>query len=95
MYKADDRKLCPPLRSQMNQSMESLTHHFKLHTEGFSVPASSTYTVVEAPKGEFSVFLVSIGSNRPYRCKLRAPGLLIYKGLVLCSDITCSYQMLP
>jgi len=80
MIKADDRKLCPPSRSQMKQSTESLIHHFKLHTEGFSVPALSTYTAVEAPKGEFGVFLVSNGTNRPYRRKTRAPGFAHSQG---------------
>ena len=56
-------------------------HHFELYTEGFSVPAPSTYTAVEAPKGEFGVFLVSNGSNRPYRCKIRAPGFAHLQGL--------------
>ncbi|MCL7033389.1 hypothetical protein MKW94_009208 [Papaver nudicaule] len=67
MIKTDDRKLCPPSRSRMKLSMESLIHHFEPYIEGFSVPAPSTYTAVEAPKGEFGVFLVSNGSNRPYR----------------------------
>ncbi|CAI9119083.1 NADH dehydrogenase subunit 7 (mitochondrion) [Oldenlandia corymbosa var. corymbosa] len=80
IIKADDRKLCPPSRSRMKLSMESI-HHFELYTEGFSVPASSTYTAVEAPKGEFGVFLVSNGSNRPYRCKIRAPGFAHLQGL--------------
>ncbi len=70
----DDRKYSPPLRSEMKQSMEALIHHFKLYTEGFHVPAGETYTAVEAPKGEFAVYLISDGSNRPYRCKIRAPG---------------------
>merc|ERR1712168_701134 len=64
----------PPKRAEMKQSMESLIHHFKLHTEGYQVPAGSTYTAVEAPKGEFGVYLVSDGSSRPYRCKIKAPG---------------------
>nr|YP_009559424.1 NADH dehydrogenase subunit 7 [Eleusine indica]AVA08908.1 NADH dehydrogenase subunit 7 [Eleusine indica] len=82
MIKADDRKLCPPSRSRMKLSMESTSiHHFELYTEGFSVPAPSTYTAVEAPKGEFGVFLVSNGSNRPYRCKIRAPGFAHSQGL--------------
>uniref|UniRef100_A0A452XEX7 NAD(P)H dehydrogenase subunit H n=2 Tax=Poaceae TaxID=4479 RepID=A0A452XEX7_AEGTS len=81
MIKADDRKLCPPSRSRMKLSMESSIHHFELYTEGFSVPAPSTYTAVEAPKGEFGVFLVSNGSNRPYRCKIRAPGFAHSQGL--------------
>nr|YP_009730994.1 NADH dehydrogenase subunit 7 [Epirixanthes elongata]QBB73132.1 NADH dehydrogenase subunit 7 [Epirixanthes elongata] len=80
MIKADDRKLfCP--RSRMKLSMESSIHHFELYTEGFSVPAPSTYTAVEAPKGEFGVFLVSNGSNRPYRRKIRAPGSAHSQGL--------------
>jgi NADH dehydrogenase (ubiquinone) Fe-S protein 2 len=74
MVKTDDRKITPPSRTQMKQSMESLIHHFKLYTEGYIVPVSETYTAVEAPKGEFGVFLVSNGTNRPYRCKIRAPG---------------------
>ncbi|MDA0702586.1 MAG: NADH-quinone oxidoreductase subunit D [Proteobacteria bacterium] len=70
----DDRKITPPPRAEMKQSMEALIHHFKLYTEGYHVPAGETYTAVEAPKGEFGVYLVSDGSNRPYRCKIRAPG---------------------
>jgi NADH-quinone oxidoreductase subunit D len=72
--KADDRKITPPSRGEMKHSMEALIHHFKLYTEGYHVAAGETYTVVEAPKGEFGVYLVSDGSNRPYRCKIRAPG---------------------
>jgi len=81
IIKTDDRKICPPSRTHMKQSMEALIHHFKLYTEGFSVPASETYTAVEAPKGEFGVYLVSNGTNRPYRCKIRAPGFLHLQGL--------------
>uniref|UniRef100_A0A1Q1AM95 NADH dehydrogenase [ubiquinone] iron-sulfur protein 2 n=1 Tax=Lophophytum mirabile subsp. bolivianum TaxID=1813629 RepID=A0A1Q1AM95_9MAGN len=81
MIKADDHKLCPPSRCRMKLSMESSIHHFELYTEGFSVPAPSTYTAVEAPKGEFGVFLVSNGSNRPYRRKIRAPGSAHLQGL--------------
>jgi len=77
----DDRKITPPSRAQMKESMESLIHHFKLYTEGFHVPASETYTAVEAPKGEFGVYLVSDGGNRPYRCKIRAPGFAHLQGL--------------
>ncbi|MEO0400160.1 MAG: NADH-quinone oxidoreductase subunit D [Pseudomonadota bacterium] len=69
-----DGKVAPPRRGQMKQSMEALIHHFKLYTEGFHVPAGEVYTAVEAPKGEFGVYLVSDGSNKPYRCKIRAPG---------------------
>jgi NADH-quinone oxidoreductase subunit D len=63
----------PPTRAQAKRSMEALIHHFKLYTEGFHVPAGETYTAIEAPKGEFGVYLVSDGTNRPYRCKIRAP----------------------
>ncbi len=70
----DDHKIVPPKRAEMKQSMEALIHHFKLYTEGFHVPAAEVYTAVEAPKGEFGVYLVSDGSNKPYRCHVRAPG---------------------
>jgi NADH-quinone oxidoreductase subunit D len=69
-------KLTPPTRGEMKTSMEALIHHFKLYTEGFHVPAGETYACVEAPKGEFGVFLVADGSNKPYRAKIRAPGFL-------------------
>uniref|UniRef100_A0A6G1SII8 Complex I-49kD n=1 Tax=Aceria tosichella TaxID=561515 RepID=A0A6G1SII8_9ACAR len=72
--KVDDHKIVPPKRSEMKNSMEALIHHFKLFTEGYSVPPGSTYTSVEAPKGEFGVYLVSDGSSKPYRCKIKAPG---------------------
>ncbi|MHB1217637.1 MAG: NADH-quinone oxidoreductase subunit D [Alphaproteobacteria bacterium] len=72
--KVDDRKIAPPPRAEMKRSMEALIHHFKLYTEGYHVPAGETYTAVEAPKGEFGVYLVSDGTNKPYRCKIRAPG---------------------
>jgi NADH-quinone oxidoreductase subunit D len=72
--KVDDRKISPPPRGEMKRSMEALIHHFKLFTEGYHVPAGETYTVVEAPKGEFGVYLVADGTNRPYRCKIRSPG---------------------
>ena len=72
--KAIDRKVTPPKRGEMKRSMEALIHHFKLYTEGYHVPEGETYTAVEAPKGEFAVYLVSDGSNKPYRCKIRAPG---------------------
>jgi NADH-quinone oxidoreductase subunit D len=71
---SDDHKIAPPKRGEMKHSMEALIHHFKLYTEGFHVPAGETYTAVEAPKGEFGVYLISDGTNRPYRCKIRAPG---------------------
>ncbi|MEO1974565.1 MULTISPECIES: NADH-quinone oxidoreductase subunit D [Salipiger] len=69
-------KLTAPKRSEMKTSMEALIHHFKLYTEGFHVPAGEVYAAVEAPKGEFGVYLVSDGTNKPYRAKLRAPGFL-------------------
>lgn len=72
--KTDDHKIVPPKRSEMKNSMEALIHHFKLFTEGYSVPAGATYTAVEAPKGEFGVYLVSDGTSKPYRCKIKAPG---------------------
>ncbi len=72
--KSQDHKVTPPPRSAMKGSMEALIHHFKVFTEGFHVPAGETYTAVEAPKGEFGVYLVSDGTNKPYRCKIRAPG---------------------
>ena len=81
VIKSDDRKISQPSRAQIKQSMESLINHFKLYTEGFTVPAGETYTVVEAPKGEFGVYLVSNGSSKPYRCKIRAPGFAHLQGL--------------
>ena len=69
-----DPRIVPPKRNQMKSSMESLINHFKLFTEGFHVPKGETYTCVEAPKGEFGVYLISDGTNKPYRCKIRAPG---------------------
>ncbi|MEQ8226631.1 MAG: NADH-quinone oxidoreductase subunit D [Rhodospirillales bacterium] len=72
--KSTNKKVTPPTRGDMKQSMEALIHHFKLFTEGFHVPAGETYTAVEAPKGEFGVYLVADGSNKPFRCKIRAPG---------------------
>jgi len=72
--KSNDNKLTPPSRYEMKQSMESLIHHFKTYTQSFIVPANETYVGTEAPKGEFGVYLVSNGTNRPYRCKIKAPG---------------------
>ena len=69
-----DGKVVPPKSAEMKQSMEALIHHFKLYTEGFKVPAGEVYCAVEAPKGEFGVYLVSDGTNKPYRCKIKAPG---------------------
>ena len=72
--KVQDTKISPPSRTEMKRSMEALIHHFKLFTEGYHVPPGATYTVVETPKGEFGVYLVADGSNRPYRCKIRSTG---------------------
>ncbi len=71
--KVNDRKVAPPPRAEMKNSMEALIHHFKLYTEGYHVPPGETYTATEAPKGEFGVYVVADGTNRPYRCKLRSP----------------------
>lgn len=85
-----DAKVAPPRRGEMKQSMEALIHHFKLYTEGFHVPEGETYTAVEAPKGEFGVYLVSDGSNKPYRCKIRAPGFAHLQSM----DHVCKGHML-
>jgi NADH-quinone oxidoreductase subunit D len=73
-HTVDDNKIVPPRRAEMKRSMEALIHHFKLYTEGYHVPAGEVYAAVEAPKGEFGVYLVSDGTNKPYKCKIRAPG---------------------
>ena len=83
-------KLTPPKRADMKTSMESLIHHFKLYTEGFHVPAGEVYAAVEAPKGEFGVYLVADGTNKPYRAKLRAPGFLHLQAL----DFMCKGHQL-
>jgi len=74
LIKVDNRKIVPPPRAEMKSSMEALIHHFKLYSEGFHVPQGYMYQAVEAPKGEFGVFLISNGKNKPFRCKIRAPG---------------------
>lgn len=79
--KVDDAKIAPPSRIDMKESMESLIHHFKFYTENFTVPEGETYMAVEAPKGEFGVFLVSNGTSNPYRCKIRAPGFFHLQGM--------------
>ena len=79
--KIDDRKVTPPPRALMKYHMESLIHHFKLYSQGYAVPRSETYSVVEAPKGEFGIYLVSDGTSRPYRCRIKAPGFLHLQGL--------------
>jgi NADH-quinone oxidoreductase subunit D len=83
-------KIVPPKRPQMKRSMESLIHHFKLYTEGYKVPEGEVYAAVEAPKGEFGVYLVSDGSNKPYRCKIRAPGFAHLQAM----DFMCRGHML-
>ena len=81
----DNHKIAPPKRSDMKTSMEAMIHHFKLYTEGYSVPAGETYTAVEAPKGEFGVYLVSDGTNKPYRCKIRSTGFALLQAMDMCS----------
>ena len=85
-----DRKVSPPRRGEMKRSMEALIHHFKLYTEGYKVPEGEVYAAVEAPKGEFGVYLVSDGSNKPYRCKIRAPGFAHLQAM----DFMCRGHML-
>ena len=89
-FTTQDRKISPPSRQEMKSSMEALIHHFKLYTEGYRVPEGEVYQAVEAPKGEFGVFLVSDGSNKPYRCYLRAPGFAHLQSL----DFMCKGHML-
>ena len=86
----DDHKISPPRRGDMKRSMESLIHHFKLYTEGFKVPPGEVYAAVEAPKGEFGVYLVADGSNKPYKCKIRAPGFAHLQAM----DFLCRGHML-
>jgi NADH-quinone oxidoreductase subunit D len=85
-----DGKIVPPKRAEMKRSMEALIHHFKLYTEGYKVPEGEVYAAVEAPKGEFGVYLVSDGTNKPYRCKLRAPGFAHLQAM----DFMCRGHML-
>jgi NADH-quinone oxidoreductase subunit D len=79
--KVQNHKITPPRRSEMKQSMEALIHHFKLYTEGYHVPEGETYAAVESPKGEFGVYLVSDGTNKPYRCKIRSTGFAFLQAL--------------
>jgi NADH-quinone oxidoreductase subunit D len=85
-----DNKIVPPKRAQMKRSMEALIHHFKLYTEGFRVPAGEVYAAVEAPKGEFGVYLIADGTNKPYKCKIRAPGFAHLQAM----DFLCRGYML-
>ena len=86
----DDNKIVPPKRGEMKRSMEALIHHFKLYTEGYHVPAGEVYAAVEAPKGEFGVYLVADGTNKPYKCKIRAPGFAHLQAM----DFLCRGHML-
>ena len=88
---SNDRKIVPPKRAEMKQSMEALIHHFKLYTEGFHVPAGEVYVATESPKGEFGVYLVSDGSNKPYRCKIRPTAFSHLQAM----DFMCKGHMLP
>jgi NADH-quinone oxidoreductase subunit D len=85
-----NHKITQPSRPEMKRSMEALIHHFKLFTEGFHVPAGEVYAAVEAPKGEFGVYLVSDGGDKPYRCKIRAPGFAHLSSM----DFMCKGHML-
>ncbi len=85
-----DPRIAPPKRADMKRSMEALINHFKLFSEGYHVPAGETYTAVEAPKGEFAVFLVADGTNRPYKCHIRAPGFTHMQAM----DFMCKGHML-
>jgi NADH:ubiquinone oxidoreductase subunit D len=81
IVKADDNKVTPPSRQELKTSIEALIHHFKLFSEGFYIQPIVAYTAIEAPKGEFGIYLISKGSNRPYRCKIRAPGYYHLQGI--------------
>jgi NADH-quinone oxidoreductase subunit D len=87
---SDDKKVVPPRRGEMKRSMEALIHHFKLYTEGYRIPAGEVYAAIEAPKGEFGVYLVADGTNKPYRCKIRAPSYWHLQGM----DFLCRGHML-
>ena len=86
----EDNKIAPPRRAEMKRSMEAMIHHFKLYTEGFRTPQGEVYAYVEAPKGEFGVYLVSDGTNKPYKCKIRAPGFAHLSAM----DFLCRGHML-
>jgi NADH-quinone oxidoreductase subunit D len=87
---SEDGKVVPPKREEMKRSMEALIHHFKLYTEGYHVPVGEVYAAVEAPKGEFGVYLIADGSNKPYRCKIKAPGFAHLQAM----DFLCRGYML-
>ena len=88
--KVADHKFSPPKRGEMKRSMEAMIHHFKLYTEGYHVPAGATYSVVETPKGEFGVYLVADGTNKPYRCKIRSTGFAFLQAV----DVMAKRHML-
>ena len=89
-YRIQDKKVTPPPRARIDESMEALIHHFKLYTEGFHVPEGEVYSCVEAPKGEFGVYLVADGTNKPYKCKIRAPGFAHLQAM----DFICKGHLL-
>ena len=90
--KTEDGKISPPPKKELKQSMEALIHHFKLFTEGYRVEKDEIYTAVEAPKGEFGVYLISDGSSRPYKCKIRAPG---FSHLQAMDSVSYTHLTLP
>jgi len=74
LIKSKDNKICPPIKTDLKQSMEAVIHHFKVYTNGINIRSNETYVATEAPKGEFGIYLISNGSNKPHRCKIKAPG---------------------
>jgi NADH:ubiquinone oxidoreductase subunit D len=95
LIKVDNKKITPPSRFEMKNSMEALIHHFKSYSQGLTIPKNRTYVGTEAPKGEFGIFLISSGINKPYRCKIKAPGFhhihglnLLTKGSLLADVVT-------
>jgi NADH-quinone oxidoreductase subunit D len=89
-WQVADHKIVPPPKYEVSSNMEALIHHFKLYTEGVHVPAGEVYTAVEAPKGEFGVYLIADGTNKPYKCKIRAPGFAHMSAM----DFLCRGHML-
>ncbi|MDD3287977.1 MAG: NADH-quinone oxidoreductase subunit D, partial [Alphaproteobacteria bacterium] len=89
-FTIDDRKISPPPRADIEKSMEALIHHFKLHSEGYHVPAGEIYMATEAPKGEFGVYLISDGTNKPYRCHIRSAGFAHLQAI----ELMCKGHML-
>ena len=85
LIKTSDTKVCPPTKREIKQSMEALIHHFKIYTNGISIPSNETYTATEAPKGEFGVYLISDNTNKPYRCKIKPSGFSHLQALDLMS----------